>query len=139
MFFFFFLITNLSNFSACTTWEFGCCPDNVTLATGPFLQGCSNCSLSEFGCCPDNFTEATGPENEGCKGEKTAEQLQNADVVEAKDDVEGSGEAESSDQPPCEGDDCPKKLCTYENNEGTTVHAPCVNLTEYIVRYGFKN
>ncbi|CDW53015.1 protein mig c; protein mig b; protein mig a [Trichuris trichiura] len=50
----------------CNETEFGCCPDNVTNATGYYLEGCSNCSLSEFGCCPDNMTEAGGPYLANC-------------------------------------------------------------------------
>ena len=49
----------------CHESEFGCCPDNSTIATGDFFEGCSNCSLSEFGCCSDNVTEATGTDGKG--------------------------------------------------------------------------
>ncbi|KAL3985162.1 Kunitz/Bovine pancreatic trypsin inhibitor domain family protein [Acanthocheilonema viteae] len=68
------------NVEACPTCddsEFGCCPDNVTIATGPYLAGCSNCSSSMFGCCNDNITEAQSISREGC-----------AEFVE----IEGSGE-----------------------------------------------
>nr|XP_027227919.1 papilin-like [Penaeus vannamei] len=49
----------------CLSNEFGCCPDNIREAKGPFHQGCG-CEFSAYGCCPDNETVARGPNNEGC-------------------------------------------------------------------------
>lgn len=78
---FFFLVIRM--FSACNMSDFGCCPDNITFATGPNLEGCSNCSSSEFGCCADNMTIAEGSNKFGCpeyeetsgeEVEKTAEE-----------------------------------------------------------------
>ena len=47
-----------SNFTGCPceTFAYGCCPDGITVAEGPNLEGCElNCS-SEFGCCSDGIT-----------------------------------------------------------------------------------
>lgn len=57
-----------------------------------------------------NHTEATGPDAEGSREEM-----------------------KSSKEPPCDGDDCPPKFWTYEDNTGFTVHAPFPNLTEYSI------
>ena len=43
----------------CDTFEFGCCPDGVTAASGPGLEGCLDCN-SEEGCCPDGLTPKSG-------------------------------------------------------------------------------
>ena len=43
----------------CDTFEFGCCPDGVTAAAGPALEGCPDCN-SEEGCCPDGLTPKSG-------------------------------------------------------------------------------
>ncbi len=50
----------------CDTYDFGCCPDGVSVAQGPKLEGCSGCESSDFGCCEDGFTAATGPDFQGC-------------------------------------------------------------------------
>lgn len=49
----------------CHTYQFGCCPDGVTIATGPNLQGCV-CQQSKYGCCGDEVTAARGPNMDGC-------------------------------------------------------------------------
>lgn len=49
----------------CDTYQFGCCPDGVTVAKGPNLQGC-HCQYSKYGCCGDGQTAATGPDQGGC-------------------------------------------------------------------------
>ncbi|XP_050528636.1 papilin isoform X2 [Daktulosphaira vitifoliae] len=69
---------------SCKSSEFGCCPDDVTAATGPNFEGCDNfgfnnctadgndtdctpsCMETLFGCCDDNSTAAHGPNKEGC-------------------------------------------------------------------------
>ncbi|KAK6107830.1 Kunitz/Bovine pancreatic trypsin inhibitor domain family protein [Brugia pahangi] len=89
------------NVEACPTCddsEFGCCPDNVTIATGPYLAGCSNCSGSPFGCCNDNVTEAQGIAGEGC-----------AEFIAA---MEGSGEESEQSISSSE-----EKLCEVINDE----------------------
>ncbi|XP_066902314.1 papilin [Halyomorpha halys] len=53
----------------CFTSEFGCCPDNKTLAKGPFGQDCpriETCKDTEFGCCPDGVSPAKGPKGKDC-------------------------------------------------------------------------
>ncbi|XP_063908340.1 mannan-binding lectin serine protease 1-like [Zophobas morio] len=47
------------------TGTYGCCPNNVTAATGPNNEGCG-CEISEYGCCPDGTSEARGRYYEGC-------------------------------------------------------------------------
>lgn len=42
----------------CQKTEFGCCPNNKTVATGPDFEGCGvidhkDCRMSYFKCCPD--------------------------------------------------------------------------------------
>lgn len=49
----------------CHTYQFGCCPDGVTIARGPNGQGC-RCQQSKHGCCGDERTHATGPNQQGC-------------------------------------------------------------------------
>ncbi|XP_030037071.1 papilin [Manduca sexta] len=49
----------------CRHTSFGCCPDDVTVATGLNNQGCG-CQYTAHGCCPDRQTEAAGPNFEGC-------------------------------------------------------------------------
>lgn len=49
----------------CSRMLYGCCPDEVTPATGPDGQGC-NCESSSYGCCPDMVTAARGPNYFGC-------------------------------------------------------------------------
>ena len=39
----------------CSLFEFGCCADNETEASGPDRQGCP-CSATEYGCCPDGVS-----------------------------------------------------------------------------------
>ncbi|MCP9259675.1 Papilin [Dirofilaria immitis] len=94
---------------ACDDSEFGCCPDNVTIATGPYLAGCSNCSSSPFGCCNDNVTEAQGIAGEGC--------------TEFVGEMEGSGE--ESEQSISQ-----EELCEVMNDEtGDKVLVACGNGT----------
>lgn len=50
----------------CSTSDWGCCEDGLTVADGPNGEGCAGCAQSEHGCCPDAFTPASGPELEGC-------------------------------------------------------------------------
>lgn len=73
-------IKNLFIYLACSDSEFGCCPDNSTIALDNFLKGCSNCSVSKFGCCSDNFTYATGLNKKGC--------LEYADLEESSGEIE---------------------------------------------------
>ncbi|KAJ8724114.1 hypothetical protein PYW07_008094 [Mythimna separata] len=49
----------------CSDFQFGCCADNETEASGPEGQGCP-CNTTEFGCCPDGVNPISGPDNEGC-------------------------------------------------------------------------
>ncbi|KAJ8724113.1 hypothetical protein PYW07_008093 [Mythimna separata] len=51
----------------CSDFQFGCCADNETEASGPEGQGCP-CNTTEFGCCPDGVNPISGPDNEGCPG-----------------------------------------------------------------------
>ncbi|PVD25718.1 hypothetical protein C0Q70_13378 [Pomacea canaliculata] len=62
----------------CTSRVYGCCPDGVTAARGPNMEGCvdtvdsgtaSLCQRSRFGCCPDGVTAAEGPNRKGCEAE----------------------------------------------------------------------
>ena len=50
---------------SCEGTKFGCCPDDVTAATGPKFEGCG-CVSTEFKCCPDQFTPANGTGYLGC-------------------------------------------------------------------------
>ncbi|XP_069673465.1 papilin isoform X4 [Periplaneta americana] len=53
----------------CHDTKFGCCPDGVAVAQGPFSKGCllpATCEETEFGCCPDGVSPAEGRNNEGC-------------------------------------------------------------------------
>ena len=49
----------------CHTFEFGCCPDQLTVARGANLEGCG-CENTAHGCCPDGRTPADGPHYDGC-------------------------------------------------------------------------
>ncbi|OZC05173.1 hypothetical protein X798_07848 [Onchocerca flexuosa] len=102
---------NVEPCPTCDDSEFGCCPDNVTIATGPYLAGCSNCSSSLFGCCNDNVTEAQSMARKGCP--------------EFTDEIEGSGEeSEQSLKSSQEG------LCEVMNNEtGEKALLACENGT----------
>ncbi|XP_063908174.1 uncharacterized protein LOC135126227 isoform X2 [Zophobas morio] len=44
---------------------YGCCPDNLTTATGPNNAGCG-CEYTTHGCCPDDITPARGSNYTGC-------------------------------------------------------------------------
>jgi len=58
----------------CIQSAYGCCPDDVTEASGPDYAGCQQkdaiphgyCVETEFGCCPDGVTAARGPSGRGC-------------------------------------------------------------------------
>ncbi|XP_063603126.1 papilin-like [Penaeus indicus] len=53
----------------CLQSLFGCCPDRLTAASGPFQRGCpkvTSCTDTLHGCCPDGFSIARGPDGEGC-------------------------------------------------------------------------
>uniref|UniRef100_A0A914I3N7 Papilin n=1 Tax=Globodera rostochiensis TaxID=31243 RepID=A0A914I3N7_GLORO len=89
----------------CADSEHGCCPDEETFASGPFLEGCSNCSVSDFGCCGgDNMTAKTDEAGTNCK-----------EFTEPLGGEEGSGEepvdAEASS--PTDG----KALCEIVNQD----------------------
>ena len=47
-----------ANFTGCPceTFAYGCCPDGITVAQGPNLEGCELKCSSEFGCCSDGLT-----------------------------------------------------------------------------------
>ena len=68
--------------------RFGCCPDQMTPATGENNKGCftcesdmdgsgsgsgsgdgvcDSCDDTKFGCCPDGLRQAKGPDGEGCE------------------------------------------------------------------------
>ncbi|XP_071507379.1 uncharacterized protein [Diadema antillarum] len=74
------ILQDTSNGVGCEESEFGCCPDGVTTAGGPFQQGCSDCEETIFKCCPDGITPAKGENFEGCRDisnqELTAEETQ---------------------------------------------------------------
>uniref|UniRef100_A0A915Q5B9 Papilin n=1 Tax=Setaria digitata TaxID=48799 RepID=A0A915Q5B9_9BILA len=106
---------NLEACPTCDKSEFGCCPDNITIASGPHLAGCSNCSSSVFGCCEDNITEAQGIAKEGCP--------------EFTEQIEGSGEENEtiSDQSDKQSQEY---LCEVMNDEsGEKVLIACKNGT----------
>ena len=52
----------------CAVEDYGCCPDGISAALGPFNFGCPNttCAESPYGCCPDSVVPALGPSGEGC-------------------------------------------------------------------------
>ena len=58
----------------CSQSLYGCCPDDITEASGPNYAGCQQkdaiphgyCVETEFGCCPDGVTAARGPYGRGC-------------------------------------------------------------------------
>ncbi|GJQ76338.1 hypothetical protein Trydic_g2060 [Trypoxylus dichotomus] len=53
----------------CKRSEFGCCPDKITPAKGPFDKGCpiqTTCEETKFGCCEDGVSPATGKHFKGC-------------------------------------------------------------------------
>ncbi|KRT86056.1 hypothetical protein AMK59_2573, partial [Oryctes borbonicus] len=55
--------------SSCKRSEFGCCPDKVTSAKGPFDKGCpipKTCEDTKFGCCEDGVSPASGKNYKGC-------------------------------------------------------------------------
>lgn len=49
----------------CSTYQFGCCPDGVSIAIGPNQLGC-HCKHSAYGCCGDGVSPAFGPDRFGC-------------------------------------------------------------------------
>ena len=49
----------------CDSYEFGCCEDGLTPASGKDFEGCG-CESSIYGCCLDGST-ATGDNFMGCK------------------------------------------------------------------------
>ncbi|KAF0312775.1 Papilin [Amphibalanus amphitrite] len=54
----------------CGPSTFGCCPDGLTAAAGPFLQDCpqvESCQRTRFGCCPDRFTPAGTEDLSDCE------------------------------------------------------------------------
>ncbi|KAJ8713836.1 hypothetical protein PYW08_007456 [Mythimna loreyi] len=57
--------TGSTTLDPCSSYQFGCCADNETEASGPDGQGCP-CNTTEFGCCPDGVTPASGLNNIGC-------------------------------------------------------------------------
>ncbi|KAJ8713838.1 hypothetical protein PYW08_007458 [Mythimna loreyi] len=57
--------TGSTTLDPCCSYQFGCCADNETEASGPDGQGCP-CNTTEFGCCPDGVTPASGLNNIGC-------------------------------------------------------------------------
>ncbi|KRY54793.1 Papilin, partial [Trichinella britovi] len=131
---------NLQNCTACNETEFGCCPDNSTAASGPFLEGCSNCSLSEFGCCPDNYTTADGANFEGCMSEMNVTEegigLEN-DTAPMKpkqanncteDDAECCTEM-FDEKTNTSTVQCTVRMCNLTNSENVTVEVPCMNIT----------
>ncbi|XP_072168856.1 papilin-like [Diadema setosum] len=61
------ILQDTSNGVGCEESEFGCCPDGITSAGGPFQQGCSDCEETIFKCCPDGITPAKGENFEGCR------------------------------------------------------------------------
>nr|XP_054758295.1 papilin-like [Lytechinus pictus] len=52
---------------SCEDSEFRCCPDGVTAASGPFMEGCRDCEQTLFKCCPDGITPAKGEDYAGCE------------------------------------------------------------------------
>ncbi len=53
----------------CDDTPHGCCPDGVTAASGPYMEGCDgDCSVTLYGCCPppNEKRAAHGPENFEC-------------------------------------------------------------------------
>ncbi|XP_077270107.1 proteoglycan-like sulfated glycoprotein papilin isoform X5 [Temnothorax americanus] len=63
---------------SCKKTPFGCCYDNITVAQGPFGQGCptpQTCNETRYGCCPDGVSPATGPKNKGCPDSHCNESL----------------------------------------------------------------
>ncbi|VDL77182.1 unnamed protein product [Nippostrongylus brasiliensis] len=97
---------NTEECPSCFDSEFGCCPDNVTIATGDFNQGCSNCSLSEFGCCADNYTEASGKGGLGCEEYVLA-------PLNLEEAPEGSGEEKAGE-------------CQVSSDNGETATVSCL-------------
>ncbi|GLH10987.1 Papilin [Gryllus bimaculatus] len=62
----------------CETSEFGCCPDSISAASGPFSKGCvqvETCNETKYKCCPDGVSAATGPNGEGCPSSHCEETL----------------------------------------------------------------
>ncbi|XP_072747679.1 papilin isoform X3 [Anoplolepis gracilipes] len=63
---------------SCKKTPFGCCYDGITVARGPFGQGCptpQTCNETRYGCCLDGVSPATGPENAGCPDSHCNESL----------------------------------------------------------------
>ncbi|XP_053553760.1 LOW QUALITY PROTEIN: papilin [Bombina bombina] len=58
-------ITRYNPSDKCKKSIYGCCPDGVTLASGPNGKGCP-CQQARYGCCQDDVTVANGPDYEGC-------------------------------------------------------------------------
>ncbi|XP_065171313.1 papilin-like isoform X3 [Atheta coriaria] len=53
----------------CKETPYGCCPDKVTIAEGPFDKGCpmpETCKESKYGCCEDGVSAAMGKNFKGC-------------------------------------------------------------------------
>ncbi|XP_039274298.2 papilin-like isoform X2 [Styela clava] len=96
----------------CHKSTYGCCPDGITLASGPFQASCHlpSCRESEFGCCPDGVTKAEGSDMEGCKtanaslNENTTQQILNSSEPSVTPYLNYNSEMclQNVDQGPCE-------------------------------------
>ncbi|XP_036145237.1 papilin isoform X3 [Monomorium pharaonis] len=115
---------------SCKKTPFGCCYDNITIAQGPFGQGCPTprtCNETRYGCCSDGVSPATGLKNKGCPDSHCNESLFGCcpdGVTTAQgNDYEGCKE-------PCEKTEfgcCPDN----ETAASGKAYLGCCNITEF--------
>ncbi|XP_026315034.1 papilin isoform X7 [Hyposmocoma kahamanoa] len=89
--------------SKCKKSKFGCCPDNITPAAGPFDEACptpKTCKESKFGCCPDGVSPATGPKNDGCPVEPCEDTLFGCCKSDKKTPAKGNDQEGCPPPPP---------------------------------------
>lgn len=104
---------------ACHTYQFGCCPDGVTIQQGPHGYGC-HCAQTKYKCCSDGVTAAQGENFAGC----TCATSRYGCCPDGVNDAQGPQFDGCDDIP-----STPQKACSVTKDGG--------NCTDYTVKYFF--